>query len=94
LPALASAQRDEAAERGHAGFELPVALLDDPQFLVTSLANGNHQPAVVFQLVQERLRNGWRAGRDRNRVVRRKLRVAERAIAAYRNHILVSSGAR
>ena len=46
------------------------------QLLVASLANGNHQPAGVFQLVQERLRNGWRAGRDRNRVVRRQLRVA------------------
>ena len=60
----------------------------DAQFLVTALANRNHQPAGVLQLVQQGSRDFGRARSDRNGVVRRQRRIAHRAVGEVRrvNH--------
>ena len=59
----------------------PFRCADELEFLLVAVADGNEQAPAVGELIDQRLRKRGRAGADENRIVRRVLAPAERAVA-------------
>src|SRR5579872_3340541 len=86
LPPLLSDERDETTRHRAAHARAVVGAHDLLQQLVEAAADRHDEAPAECELLDERLRNARRGGGDGDRVERRVLRVAARAVSEMHRH--------
>src|SRR5262245_192550 len=90
LPGVLSHQLHELALAARARFHLAVNLLDDGQYLIHGVADRHHHAAALGELLEERARDRWPAGRDQYPIERRLVGPAEGAAAHSHPDVVVA----